>query len=595
MDGERTRRHTRRQPCSVCGGGADMPQGKGIRCAGFTSADGEWCRCTREEQANGATLDEQCQPPAYIHHRDDDGAYHPWIPGETGGSNHGGRRESRKVYALPAPVAEPKLSVKTLQFLTNRGITESVAERFGLYSDTVWMPQIDGETAALAFPYRRDGQTVNVKYRDAKKHFRMVKDAEKILYNLDGCTGAETVAICEGEIDVLSLATAGFPHALSVPNGAPPEQAAHPNLDYLDSGAAIFAAAKKVILAVDSDGPGTRLETELARRIGREKCWRVTWPQDSKDANDVLLKHGAETLMACLNAAEPYPVEGIVSVRDVEDEVWTLYADGLPRGASTGWANLDRHYRVREGLWTLVTGIPGSGKSALITALTVNLARQHGWKFGVASFENMPVARHIATHAALYTEQPFADGPTRRMDTEQLDAALRWAHEHFAFIVPEEPSLDTVLERARVLVLRMGIRGLVIDPWNELDHTRSRDLTETEHVSRSLTRIRQFARHYGVHVWVVAHPTKLVKGNDHQYPVPTPYDISGSAHWFNKADNCLSVWRDKLDTTKPVDCHVQKVRFAETGSIGVAQLHHDPATGCYRDVIFPTQTKASVA
>jgi len=132
--------------------------------------------------------------------------------------------------------------------------------------------------------------------------------------------------------------------------------------------------------------------------------------------------------------------------------------------------------------------------------------------------------------------------------------------------------------------LRMGIQGLVIDPWNELDHSRPQGLTETEYISQCLTRIRQFARHYGVHVWVVAHPTKLIKGSDGQYPVPTPYDISGAAHWFNKADNCLAVWRDKTDDRAPVDLHVQKIRFAEVGKLGMTRFAYNPATSCYRDL-----------
>jgi hypothetical protein len=42
-------------------------------------------------------------------------------------------------------------------------------------------------------------------------------------------------------------------------------------------------------------------------------------------------------------------------------------------------------------------------------------------------------------------------------------------------------------------------------------------------------------------------------------PVPTPYDISGSAHWRNKADNCLTLWRDEKEPDRPVQLHVQKI------------------------------------
>ena len=145
-------------------------------------------------------------------------------------------------------------------------------------------------------------------------------------------------------------------------------------------------------------------------------------------------------------------------------------------------------------------------------------------------------------------------------------------------------TVDGVLRLARALVFRKGIKGLVIDPWNELDHSRSSNQSETEYISDALTKIRRFARTYGVHVWLVAHPTKMQKGSDGKYPVPNPYDVSGSAHWRNKADNCLTVWRDlSAPHNREVQVHVQKIRFKEIGQIGLAKLTYDPTTGRYSD------------
>ena len=52
---------------------------------------------------------------------------------------------------------------------------------------------------------------------------------------------------------------------------------------------------------------------------------------------------------------------------------------------------------------------------------------------------------------------------------------------------------------------RNGIRGLVIDPYNELDHQRPAHMNETEYVSQMLTKVKRFAQHNDVHVWFVAH------------------------------------------------------------------------------------------
>lgn len=49
-------RHTRAHRCPICDGADGDPRGKGKRCSGFTSADGEYVHCSREELAgaNGA-------------------------------------------------------------------------------------------------------------------------------------------------------------------------------------------------------------------------------------------------------------------------------------------------------------------------------------------------------------------------------------------------------------------------------------------------------------------------------------------------------------------------------------------------------------
>jgi len=151
----------------------------------------------------------------------------------------------------------------------------------------------------------------------------------------------------------------------------------------------------------------------------------------------------------------------------------------------------------------------------------------------------------------------------------------------FILPAPDQPAtVDEILKLAKVLVFRRGIKGLINDPWNELDHSRAPNLTETEYVSQCLSRIRAFARAHGVHVFVVAHPTKLIKDKSGNYPVPTPYDISGSAHWRNKADK----WRDLADEhSRVVEIHVQKVRFKDVGRVGKAERIYYKPSGRYYD------------
>src|SRR5262249_6405999 len=144
--------------------------------------------------------------------------------------------------------------------------------------------------------------------------------------------------------------------------------------------------------------------------------------------------------------------------------------------------------------------------------------------------------------------------------------------------------IERILTIAEQLCFRAGIRGLVIDPWNELESLKPSTMTETEYVSHVLKRVRVFARRRAVHVWLVVQPQKLLRDRKGKYPVPTLYDCAGSANFRNKADNGLVVWRD-LDSADrdEVELHVQKIRFRHVGKRGMCRLYYDTVCATYGD------------
>jgi hypothetical protein len=90
----------------------------------------------------------------------------------------------------------------------------------------------------------------------------------------------------------------------------------------------------------------------------------------------------------------------------------------------------------------------------------------------------------------------------------------------------------------------------VIDPYNELDHARPSSISETEYVSQMLSKLKRFASYNDVHVWFVAHPRQL---RDWKGDPPNLYDISGSAHFINKADNGLVIHRPRRQDQNPYE------------------------------------------
>jgi twinkle protein len=512
--------------------------------------------------------------------------------GWTGTLKEGGHKAEmhwrKPAFVRPTPKATaPDIDVALVQWMATRSIPATVVRRNRISLQAVYMPQVEDRVKAVCFPYYRGEEFINAKYRDKEKNFRMEAGAERVLYGLNDIDPACCV-IVEGEMDKLSVEVAGITSCLSVPDGAPSENTKDyaGKFTFLEADKERLETVKDWIIAVDSDAPGQRLEDELARRLGREKCRRVKWPSDCKDANDVLCKHGAEKLRACLDEAQPYPIAGVFEVEDLSDRIDHLYKHGWEKGASTGWDEVDQFFTVRPGELTVVTGIPNSGKSNWVDALAVNLAAAHGWRVAMFSPENQPLEDHMARVLEKYARCPFADGPTERMDQQTLRMSKAWLQEHFFWILPDEDTewtIDTVLDRARALVFRKGIRALVIDPWNELEHFKPDGMSETDYVSVSLKRMRQFARHQGIHLFVVVHPTKLYRDKDGNYPVPTLYDCNGSAHWRNKADNGMCVWRDFTDDQAFVEIHVQKIRFRQIGRIGLAKLQYLKPTASYQD------------
>lgn len=272
----------------------------------------------------------------------------------------------------------------------------------------------------------------------------------------------------------------------------------------------------------------------------------------------------------------------------IRGDVLDLYrSGGLPKGSSTGWPSVDELYTVGESQWTVVTGTPNSGKSEWVDALMVNLAQREEWKFFIYSPENFPLAFHHSKILEKYIGKPFTPGPTERMTAEEVERGEDWMQGRFFFGQFDRPDVISIADEAeRKIADLLNIHprwktGLVIDPWNQLEHYRPSNMTETEYISKTLSDVISIVRRSKMHLWLIAHPAKLYRDRDGKYPVPTPRDISGSAHFWNKADNCITVHRDQVEGSQDVDIHVQKIRFKHIGKIGLATLQYDRVTGKY--------------
>lgn len=487
--------------------------------------------------------------------------------------------QDRKEYIRPVPRLE-KLSPETIKYFEQRGISNNTLLRFNITEAIEWMPKANKETRAICFNYYRNEELTNIKYRAKDKDFKLEKNAELIFYNIDSIKDETECIIVEGEIDCLSFHEAGIYNVISVPNGAESK-----NLKYLDNCWQDFEGKTKIIIVTDNDKPGNEIRDELARRLGKERCYKVEFPEDCKDANDVLIKHGRPMLHSMIEQARQWPIDGVLRMEDLIDNVINYYENGYPKGYAAGIGEFDDYLHFTGGQYTTITGSPGSGKSEFIDYISTSLARNHDWKFAVCSFEN-PADIHATKLMEKFTGLAFnfRKDQQQRMSRSDMEQAILLTDKYFQFIniSQADVSITGILSKLRELVLRTGIKGAIIDPWNYLEHKIPGGQTETQYISEALTLIKEFCMRNDVHIFLVAHPRKLQKPPGSKvYPVATMYDISGSAHFFNKTDNGVSIHRDFESNL--VTVHVQKVRFSWLGRIGTATYGFNTFTRQYTE------------
>ena len=482
--------------------------------------------------------------------------------------------ESEKVYVRPQnPVAIHDVGTKVEDWFKTRGISKQTLTDLKVTEGPEWMPQTGKTENVIKFNYFMGNNLINVKYRDGRKNFKLYKGAEKVFYNIDSIIGFEYCVIVEGEMDVLALHEAGITNAISVPNGATLNSN---NLEYLDSCIDYFEDKDRIILAVDDDEAGIALQTELVRRLGSEVCYIASF-DDCKDANEYLQKHGPQKLTERITGAKPVPLENVTTFRDIENEITDFVENGFKKGYQVGLPNFDDIFSTYTGQFITVTGIPSSGKSDFVDQMVVGYNNNYGWKTAFASPENAPTY----LHAHKLMRKVWQGMPTRDdIGSERWNQIADHCNSNFFHIDMERYTLESVLKKGAELVKRKGIKCLVIDPFNKV-----RDIeTKTEDVNRYtmeyLNKIETFAKKYDVLVFVVAHPTKMYKGQDGKIEEPTMYNIKGGGEWYDASYHGILVHRDYANKT--VKAKVLKVKFQNLGENGAeAHFKWDPRSGCF--------------
>ena len=479
------------------------------------------------------------------------------------------RPHEAKEYVYPEWSNKTELSDKAVKYFESRMISQNTLVKMKVYSDNEYMPQFTKAVPVICFPYFFNDKLINIKFRGPQKSFKLVSGAELIFWNIDTLTKSDEVIIVEGEIDALTLIQAGFENTMSVPNGA------NKNLEYLDSCIEMFAGIKKIYIATDQDTKGIELKSELIRRLGPERCYVVSF-KDCKDANEYLLKYG-DGIKDVIRDAKPVPVKGIVEINTLYADIRNLYEQGIQEGSKIDQPIIDNTISWETSRLAIVTGIPGSGKSEFVDYIVAKLNIKHGWKAAFFTPENYPLKFH---YAKLYEKLIGKKFSQHKSNELEWDMAYDYIRNNFFYILNEEDfTVKSILDSAKILVKTRGVKTLVIDPYNKLEHKYTD--SETQYISRFLDQIIQFAKFNDVLIFLIAHPKKMNK-IEGKIDVPSLYDISGSANFYNKTDYGITVHR-KTDSDNvminEVNVYFQKIKYKHLGKQGIVSLNYDYETG----------------
>lgn len=430
-------------------------------------------------------------------------------------------RPARPTYKRPARPDCHTAKAGAKEWLIGRGLTAETIAAFKIAE------QIRGGKTYCVFPYLRDAELVNAKYRNVedKKDMRQEGGAEPCLFGWDLIDPkARVVAICEGELDAMTLHQVGI-SALSVNAGAG-------NHQWIDSDWERLERFSEILLCYDNDDAGQKGVREVANRLGLERCKIVHFDQ-AKDANEYL-QAGAdgEDFDHCVRSARPFDPEELRSMAEFWPGVKSLFYpahDAITNPVLSFCGQHQYWFEFRPGELTVWTGYNGHGKSLLLNQVLIGVML-HGERICVFSGEMRPEQQGKRMAKQL--------GGVDRPTIPFLDYMGSWLRERmWIFNLVGNASIDRLLEVFGYGYRRYGIRHFVIDSlmMTDVPEDGSGAMSAQKEAMRKLT---TFARSTGAHLHIVAHPRK---GQD-ETRAPGKMDVSGSGNITNGADNVFSVW-----------------------------------------------------
>lgn len=437
------------------------------------------------------------------------------------------KKQYRK-FKKPEKPINPK--PEAIRYLESRGISEQTAKEYEITVQT-------NNPNILVFPfYDEKGMMQFVKYR--KTDFDKTKDKNKewceanckpILFGMKQCKDFSRLTITEGQVDSLSVATAGIDNVVSVPTGAQGFTWVPYCWNWINQ-------FEEIIVFGDHEKGHITLLDELSRRLKiTVKHVREEDYKDCKDANEILQKYGPGQVRACVENAVIVPIRHVIELSSVKN----VDVFKLPK-LKTGIKQVDRllYGGLPFGGITLITGKTGCGKSTLVSQILINAVYQNYKCFAYSGElvayqfkQNMDFqiagGKHIIQYQNPYGDPAYNVSDANREIISQWYEGKFWLYDNSVIDDDETESLVTLTEK---IIMQYGVQVVMLDNlMTAIDLEISPGIEKYEKQSLFVKKLARLAARHNVLILLVAHKRKNNSSTNENDEISGSSDISNLA------------------------------------------------------------------
>lgn len=254
---------------------------------------------------------------------------------------------------------------------------------------------------------------------------------------------------------------------------------------------------------------------------------------------------------------------------DVKNKAMDLYDTGFTLVKGIGVSDIDERFKPKKGELTLLTGIGNYGKSSFKRWYQVFRVVLYGEKFATFSPEDNPPEEYYHDLVEILLGCDCTPNNPRRPNREIYERAYDFICNHFFYVYPKnsDPTPTYIKEVFLELIIKEQVDGCDIDPFNQMSNNYNGFPGRDKYLEWVLTDFSRFAIMNDVYFWIIAHPIKLPKSTDGNYPCPDVFDIADGSMWNNKCDNILVYHRPvaQTDPQNPIcEFYSKKIRRQKT-------------------------------